>query len=194
MSVLHAIRCGGYSGVDRIAAATGLDPAAVESELIDLGVAGLVTRIEGGVWGLTDAGRAADAENTAAELDAAGARPAVAAAYERFLVLNPELLDLCTAWQLRPVDGVVRVNDHDDLAYDTRVLDRFADLDARAAGVCAALAAALPRFGRYPIRLSGALKRVAAGDLEYLADDTGSYHAIWAELHEDQLATLGIPR
>ncbi|GAA1660239.1 hypothetical protein GCM10009830_01610 [Glycomyces endophyticus] len=194
MSVLHALRCGGYAGVARLAAATGLDPAAVESELIDLGVAGLVTRIEGGAWGLTGPGRAADAERTAAELAAAGARPAVAAAYERFLVLNPELLDLCTAWQLRPVDGAVAVNDHDDLAYDTRVLDRFADLDARAAGVCAALTAALPRFGRYPVRLRAALDRVANGDLEYLTDHTGSYHAIWAELHEDQLATLGMPR
>lgn len=194
MTVLHALRCGGYSRVARIAAATGLDAAAVESDLIDLGIAGLVTRIEGGVWGLTEAGRAADAERTAAELAATGARPAVAAAYERFMVLNPELLDLCTAWQLRPVDGVTAVNDHDDLAYDTRVLDRFADLDARAAGVCAALTAALPRFGRYPVRLRGALERVASGDLEYLTDSTGSYHAIWAELHEDQLATLGIPR
>ena len=52
--------------------------------------------------GATEAGRAADAERISAELDAAGARAAVTQAFDGFLVLNPELLDLCTAWQLRP--------------------------------------------------------------------------------------------
>jgi hypothetical protein len=196
LAVLHALRCCGHSGTARVAAAAGLDPADAESELIDLAVDGLVTREGGpfGAWGLTDAGRAADAERITAELESAAARPAVTAAYERFLVLNPELLDLCTAWQLRSVDGATTVNDHGDPAYDARVLDRFTDLDARAAAVCAAPAAALPRFGRYRDRLARALARAVAGELQYVADDVASYHTVWAELHEDLLATLGIPR
>jgi hypothetical protein len=102
--VLHALRCIGFAGPERVATATGLPEADVESELIDLAVAGLVGRVAGdfGGWGLTDAGRTADAEQIAAELDAAGTRTAVAAAYDDFLVLNPELLDLCAAWQTRP--------------------------------------------------------------------------------------------
>jgi hypothetical protein len=194
--VLHALRCGGHAGVARVAAATGLEESAVESELIDLGAAGLVMYHPGEFagWGLTDAGRVADAERITGELESAGARPAVTAAYEGFMVLNPELLDLCTAWQMRSVDGAMTVNDHDDPAYDARVLDRFGVLDRRAAVVCAELAAALPRFGRYRDRLSGALHRAAAGELEYVADHLESYHTVWAELHEDLLATLGIPR
>ncbi|MFI6515506.1 transcriptional regulator [Spirillospora sp. NPDC050679] len=194
--VLHALRCGGHSGIARVAAATCMDESEVESELIDLAIAGLVTRSPGpfGAWGLTDAGRVADAERIAGELESAGARPAVTAAYEDFMVLNPELLDLCTAWQLKPVDGVMTANDHSDPAYDARVLDRFTDFDRRAAAVRAELAAALPRFGRYQDRLALALDRAASGRLEYLVDDIASYHTVWAELHEDLLATLGIAR
>lgn len=195
-AVLHTLRCGGHADTGRVAAATGLTADEAESALIDLAIDGLVTRHPGPFpgWGLTDAGRAAHAERTARELEEAGVRDAVAAAFERFLELNPEVLDLCTAWQLRPVDGVPAVNDHSDPAYDARVLDRFAELHRRAAPVYAQLAEALPRFDRYRVRLTDALDRARAGATEYVADHTASFHTVWAELHEDLLATLGIPR
>lgn len=85
-------------------------------------------------------------------------------------------------------------NDHGEPAYNSRVLGRFADLDRRAAAVCAELSAALPRFGRYRDRLATALDRAVSGELEYVTDSTASYHTVWAELHEDLLATLGMPR
>jgi hypothetical protein len=194
--LLHTLRCGGHATLGRITAATGLDESDAESGLIDLGAAGLVVRSAGafGGWGLTERGEVVDAERIAVELDAAGARPAVAEAFDRFLELNPELLELCTAWQLRTVDGAVTTNDHRDAAYDARVLDRFADLDRRLARVCADLCAVLPRFGRYRERLADALRRARSGESEYLADGTESYHAVWAQLHEDLLATLGIRR
>ncbi len=193
--VLHAVRCAGYSSRARIADVAGIEEAQAESELIDLAVQGLVTYVpEVGAWGLTDAGRAADGERIARELESTAARDAVTSAYERFLVLNPELLDLCTLWQLRTVDGVNVANDHSDQRYDARVLDRFAALDERAAGVCEQLSAALPRFARYRTRLRESLDRASAGELDYVADGTSSYHAVWAQLHEDLLATLGIPR
>lgn len=194
--VLHALRCVGAAGPGRLRTVTGLAEPDIESELIDLGVDGLVTCMSGplGGWWLTDAGRAEDARRITDELEAAGARAAVEGAFDRFLVLNPELLDLCTAWQLRGVDGVMIANDHGDPAYDSRVLARFADFDGRAAAVCADLAAALPRFGRYRVRLAEALDRAASLALEYVADSTASYHAVWAELHEDLLATLGRQR
>ncbi|MFE0759822.1 transcriptional regulator [Streptomyces smyrnaeus] len=196
LPALHALRCVGAAGTARLHEVTGLDESDLTSELIDLGAAGLVTRFPGNppCWLLTDAGRAADAEQIAHELDSAGARGAVEVAFGRFLVLNPELLDLCGAWQLRDVGGVVSANDHRDPAYDARILDRFADLDRRLAPVCAELSTALPRFGRYRIRLAGALDRAAVGELEYVTDDLASYHTVWAELHEDLLATLGKQR
>ncbi|MBE8519267.1 transcriptional regulator [Amycolatopsis sp. H6(2020)] len=194
--VLHTLRCIGFAGSARIAAAAGQRESDVESELIDLAVAGLVTHIAGdfGGWGLTDTGRVVDAERITGELESVSARTAVTAAFDGFLVLNPELLDLCTAWQLRSIDGVMTANDHSDPSYDDRVLDRFAEFHQRAAVVCAELSAALPRFGRYRTRLTEALDRATSGELEYVTDSIASYHSVWAELHEDLLATLGIPR
>jgi hypothetical protein len=194
--VLHALRCIGFAGLARVAAATGFPESDVESELIDLAVAGLVTHLPGefGGWGLTEAGRAVDAKRIADELEAAGTRTAVAAAYDGFRVLNPELLDLCTAWQTRPVDGAVATNDHSDPVYDAGVLDRLTDLDQRAELVCAELSAAMLRFQRYRVRLTDALVRAMSGALEYVTDSTASYHTVWFQLHEDLLATLGIPR
>ncbi|MCW0212948.1 MAG: hypothetical protein OJJ54_06295 [Pseudonocardia sp.] len=115
-------------------------------------------------------------------------------AYARFLVLNPELLDLCTAWQIRPADGAPATNDHSDPAYDARVLERLADVDRRAGAVCASLAAAVPRFGRYRVRLADALLRARSGEPGFVTDDLSSYHSVWFHLHEDLLATLGLPR
>jgi hypothetical protein len=194
--VLHALRCIGFAGLPRVAAATGLGESDVESELIDLAVAGHVTHAAGdfGGWGLTEAGRAADAKRVAEELDTAGTRAAVADAYDRFLVLNPELLDLCTAWQMQSVDGVLTANDHADPVYDDRVLDRFTDFDRRAEVVCADLSVALPRFERYRVRLADALARAKSGALDFVTDSMASYHTVWFQLHEDLLATLGIPR
>jgi hypothetical protein len=194
--VLHALRCVGFAGLARVAAATGLPESDVESELIDLAVARLVTHVAGdfGGWGLTEAGRAVDAERIADELEIAGTRTAVAEAYDGFLVLNPELLDLCTAWQTRSVDGVVTTNDHTDPVYDARVLDRLTEFDQRAGVVCAGLSAAMLRFQRYRVRLTDALARAKSGALDYVTDSTASYHTVWFQLHEDLLATLGIPR
>jgi hypothetical protein len=195
--VLHTLRCIGFAILERVADAAGLPEPEVESDLIDLAVAGLVTRLTGqlgGGWGLTEAGRAVDAARIGEELDRAGARPAITSAHQRFAELNPELLDLCTAWQMRSVDGAMVVNDHTDPAYDARVVDLFAEFDARAGAVCADLATALPRFGRYHGRLGDAMARARSGATRFLTDDMASYHSVWFQLHEDLLATLGIPR
>jgi len=194
--VLHTLRCIGFADLARVSEVIGFPAPEVESELIDLAVAGLVTRVPGefGGWGLTPAGRAADTSRISAELDAAGARAAVTAAYDDFLVLNPELLDLCTVWQMRSIDGVATPNDHADRLYDARVLGRFTDFDARADVVCANLSAAMPRFGRYRLRLTAALARARSGALDQVTDGMESYHAVWFQLHEDLLNTLGKSR
>lgn len=194
--VLHGLRVVGFCGVERLAEATGLDRDDVESELIDLAVAGLVTRTPGpfGGWGPTEEGRAADAERIGLELDRSGARDLAARTHRAFEELNPEALDLCGAWQLRPLDGVVTANDHTDPAYDARVLAAFVDLERRRADVCADLVLPLPRFGRYRLRSTGALERAHAGELDKVADATDSFHTVWSQLHEDLLATLGVPR
>lgn len=194
--VLHTLRCIGFVGAGRLADTVGMPEHTAESELIDLAVAGLVTYEAGpfSAWGLTEAGRAAGAERITAELDATGARPAVTDALHRFLVLNPELLEICSAWQLRHVGGVPVNNDHTDPAYDARVLDLLTDLHRRVTPVCSDLAAGLARFARYRVRLADTLVRARAGDRNYVTDGVSSYHAVWSQLHEDLLVTLGLPR
>jgi hypothetical protein len=179
--VLHSLRCIGFVGSPRIVAATGLTESEVDAELTGLVAAGLVTHEPGdfGRWGLSEAGRAADAERIAEELATSGARPVIAGAFDDFLVLNPELIELCTAWLLRP---------------GPTVLDLLADLDRRAGAVCAELSSALHRFARYRVRLADALTRAMAGEHAYVSESLESYHVVWFQLHEDLLATLGIPR
>lgn len=183
MTVVHTLRCTGATGLADLADAAGLSPDDAESALIDAALAGLVTyeRGEFGGWRLTAEGKAADDVAVAAELAATGARPAVERTFTGFLELNPELLDLCTAWQLGTADRA-------------RVLERFADLHARCVVVLEPAAGALPRFDRHRTGLTAALARARGGDTAYLTDRVDSYHTRWFRLHEDLLVTLGIPR
>lgn len=193
--VLHGLRCLGAVPASRIAEAVRLPLAEVESELIDLGVAGLVGYTPGSFagWTLTDDGRQTLADRLVRELDTTGARPAVEDAHRVFGDLNPEVLEACTAWQLRS-DQPDRLNDHTDDAYDARVLRRLSALDRRGQALCADLAAVLARFEPYGDRLHAALERARSGDTAAVTDRTDSYHAVWFQLHEDLLVTLGIPR
>jgi hypothetical protein len=194
--ILHILRCMGFSSLDAISSAAGLGISDVESELIDLAVAGLVTRTSGpfGGWGLTGAGKAADTRNIADELESTGTHAAITDAYDRFGALNPELLDACARWQTRRLGSATVANDHSDSVYDARVLDRFASLHRRITPVCDDLVGALGRFGRYRPRLADALARAESGDRRYITDDTASYHAVWFQLHEDLIVTLGRTR
>ena len=194
--VLHALRCVGATSLARLAAAARLAPADVESVLIDLAVDRLVTFFRGpfGGWAITDEGRAEDARQIAAELHQAGARPAVERAYVTFLGANPDVLDVCTAWQLRPVGGMTRANDHTDHRYDDRVLKRLAGLNDRIQDMCTQLAGSMDRFTPYGPRLGHAVAGALVGDSALITESTDSFHAVWFQLHEDLLTTLGIPR
>ena len=193
--MLHALRCLGSVPASRIAEAAALPEADVESDLIDLAVNGLVGYTPGvfSGWLLTDRGRDEVARRAASELRATGAREAVERGFADFLVLNPELLAACTAWQIRDEGGSLP-NDHTDHRYDDKVLKRLVALDGRAQPLCGRLATALPRFGPYGPRLSAALERALAGDTAAVTDRTDSYHAVWFQLHEDLLVTLDRPR
>lgn len=164
-----------------------------EPTFADLAAEGLAARRDGRVagWMLTKDGREAHAAAVTDELAASGAGPAIEEAYQGFLAVNPELLRVCTDWQLR--DGAV--NDHGDAGYDTRVVKRLEEVHARAVPVLDDLAAALQRLASYEPRLSNALDRVRSGDYEWFTRPLlDSYHTVWFELHEDLLVTLGRSR
>jgi hypothetical protein len=195
--VLHGLRVKGFAETDLLAEATGLDDVAVVGSLERFADEGLVRRKEGidvSGWVLTPQGRAEHEKRLADELDEAGARVEVERIYGEFSVLNPELLQVCTDWQLRPEgDGVI--NDHADRAYDRSVIARLVELHQRALPVVTGLGVVVGRFGGYPARLQRAVDRVAGGDHDWFTRPlTDSYHTVWFELHEDLLATLGLQR
>jgi hypothetical protein len=188
-----------------VGAAAGLDDAGTGFVVADLHAEGLVERREGALpgWAPTPLGRKHDDAEVAEELAAAGGRDAMAGAYRRFLALNPELLEACTAWQLRPAGGPLgdadpappAANDHTNAAYDAEVTARLAEVHRRVQPVLEELSATLGRFAPYRARLAHALARVQAGDGEWFTRPVlDSYHSVWFELHQDLLQTLGLER
>ena len=195
--VLHAVRVRGLGEAAALAGAFGMDDAEVESELKGLAEDDLVIHREKPLpgWTCTPAGRTEHGRLVGVDLEASGARAAVDAAYRRFFGLNPELLAVCTAWQLRPEgDGQVP-NDHSDAEYDAEVVGRLATVDAGVQPLVDELAGHLLRYEGYAPRLAAALARVRAGEHEWVTRPLiDSYHTVWMELHEDLMATLGIER
>ena len=95
---------------------------------------------------------------------------------------------------MRRVGQYPILNDHIDSDYDAKVLSRLMHVDDVVQPICGELAGRLSRFGEYGTRLSGALERALTGETGYVADSLESYHAVWFQLHEDLLVTLGISR
>jgi hypothetical protein len=194
--VFHGLRLGGFVEPEVVAARYGLPIAEVTDLLAAALDAGLVRRRDGRVsgWLLTADGRTEGEQLLEAELDGAGARPAVAAAYERFMQINKELLAACTAWQVRD-ESSGALNDHSDPDHDARVIARLGDVDDAVQPICTDLASTLDRFGSYGPRLATARRRVEDGDVDWFTKPMiDSYHTVWFELHEDLLATLRIER
>lgn len=198
--VLHAVRVRGATDSAGAARRYGLDPGATHDSLVALRARGHVVRTTfagSDAWSLTGAGRAEDERLLAAELDAApGARDAVAAVHDAFLPLNGTLRAACTAWQLRPTaDDPLAENDHADPAWDAAVVDALVAVDRGLRPLARRLTDTLDRFAGYDARFGAALAAVLRGDETQVAG-TGvdSCHTVWMELHEDLIATLGVPR
>jgi hypothetical protein len=113
-------------------------------------------------------------------------------AFERFLPLNIELVQLCSDWQVKRT-GVT--NDHRDAEYDWSVVQRLVALDERAGAVARHAGVALARLAPYRERLRAARRRVEDGDYEWFTSPrVDSYHTVWMQWHEDLLLTLGLER
>ena len=197
--VLHAVRLMGVARPGRAAARFGLERDRVEELLLDFQACGWVSHAEfagTGGWSLTEAGRREGERRLAAELADAGAREEVRRVHAAFLPLNARFQDAVTRWQLHPVPGdPLAVNDHTDGRWDDRVVAALRSLGRELVPLSAELAAALPRCGGYAERYAAAVTRVERGERRWVdALGVDSCHAVWFELHEDLLATLGIPR
>ena len=197
--VLHAVRLLGFADEGRITARFHLDREEVSELLGDFEAFGWIvhSRFAGlGGWALTDAGRTQNGGQLAAELDASGARGVVAQAYAAFDPLNARFLEAVTRWQLRPVPGdPLGANDHCDPRWDDRVIDTLTGLGTQMTPLCTELSGALARFDGYQARYAAASSRVQRGEIRWVdALEIDSCHSVWMQLHEDLLATLGVPR
>jgi hypothetical protein len=195
--VVHGLRLKGVTEPGPLASHLGIDEARTAELLDHVAAEGLARYRDGRFSGysLTPEGRRALVVLLAHELDAAGLRGAVEQCYERFRSLNPELLEICTRWQLREIDGEPVMNDHTDGDHDSAVVEELVALHERAEPLLADLGGLLDRFARYGPALRDALARLRAGDLDaFTKPVVPSYHTVWFELHEDLLATLGIDR
>jgi pyruvate,orthophosphate dikinase len=113
-------------------------------------------------------------------------------AFDRFLVLNSELLQLCSDWQVKR-GGVA--NDHADATYDWAVIDRLIALDERASAIARHSGKAVDRLAPYRSRLRAARTRVEEGEHDWFTSPRiDSYHTVWMQWHEDLLLTLGLER
>jgi hypothetical protein len=112
--------------------------------------------------------------------------------FEKFLPVNHQLRELCTAWQLRP-DGTP--NDHSDAGYDASVRDRLDDIDGAIGRILRRMSEITPRLAHYRDDLTASLDRFDDGDAAMLTSPlTSSYHTVWMWLHQELLLLLGISR
>ena len=191
--VLHALRLKGFADASVIAGLARLEEAEATKHLELAAAEKLTTHREGRIsgWSLTPSGRQRHRELIAKELDDAGTRESVESAYKKFLSVNNDLLEVCTAWQMR--NGMT--NDHSDASYDRGVIERLGAIDDAVQPVCEDLATSLHRFVDYGPRLRAARERIENGEHDWFTRPMiDSYHTVWFELHEDLLATLGIER
>jgi hypothetical protein len=198
--VLHAVRLKGMADNDAVARRFDLDPAKTEEMLLDAEAYGWATWSEFagvGGWSLTERGRAENERLLAREIDdVCGDRAFLQRVHRDFLPLNARLRTACTDWQIRPRPGAALArNDHDDAAWDARVLLELGASAREVAPLVADLAGVLGRFGGYDTRFADALRQAEAGDVS-MVDGSGrdSCHAVWFELHEDLIASLGLSR
>lgn len=195
---LHGVRVLGAPSIAQIGERFRLPAADVREHLLDAQAYGWVTRHDyfGETWSMTERGRAENERQLAAELEAIDARAEVASAHADFVRLNGRHGVACTNWQLRPTPwSRHEFNDHSDPDLDLDVLLELNAVDQALQIVNTSLTRVLTRFGGYARLHAVALARVRRGEHEWLdGPDRASCQVVWIQLHEDLLATLGIPR
>jgi hypothetical protein len=197
VTVLQGLRLKGFAEAPALAALINHPEHVVLDELQRAAAEGLAVRRDGRLsgWTLTPEGRAQNERLLADELESLGLADDVRQAYERFLVLNGDMLATCTRWQVRHVDGQQVLNDHGDPDYDHAVIGELGALDEQVQPICAELSGHLARFGHYAPRFATAMERLRAGEHDWFTKPViESYHTVWFELHEDLLTSLGLER
>ncbi|MEV5648506.1 pyruvate, phosphate dikinase [Nocardia sp. NPDC052254] len=190
LELLRLIGVKGRVRTDVVAAGLGGDIAEVTARCADLVSAGSCADTPAGLR-LTPDGRQRLAGLLEIERGTVDAT-AMTAAYADFCVVNAELKEIVTAWQMK---DAATPNDHADPEYDAAVLDRLTGLHRRVRPLAERLGALAPRLARYRDRLDRAVERIGGGDHTWVARPImDSYHTVWFELHEDLIGLCGLSR
>jgi pyruvate,orthophosphate dikinase len=191
--VVRTLAIKGFAMADMLGLALGVS-ADETAALVERLAADGIVKDAGGMFSLTDDGKALGAEMIAADREAWGVANA-AAALDAFIELDAVMKEIVTAWQMREVDGEQVLNDHADADYDAAVLARLAELHERTTAWLRPLYDGLPRLASYGARLDAAAAAAADGDGMYIASPrVDSYHGVWFELHEDLIRLAGKTR
>ena len=191
---LHGVAVKKHASAAAVADLLGSDVATISACLTAASARGRASEV-GGKYVLTPAGRMIIDANYSRHYAEARADQSFNAAHRRFEAVNHELKQLITDWQTINIGGQQLANDHRDLRYDDKIVDRLSKLHDKALPVLQALANTVPRFARYRAKLDTALARAEEGERAWLSDATiASYHSVWFELHEDILRVLGRAR
>lgn len=188
----HALRIKGFATVDTLAEMTSRSGNDIDSHLSAFADLNHVQfREKRGLWQLTPDGRAAHAEQLAADLDGLDVPAALSEHYPAFVEINVGFKQLCGDWQLRNGEP----NDHSDAEYDESVVARLADMNTAAQPVVSAMGDVIERLDTYAPRLEVVLAKVQAGESTmFTGVMCGSFHDVWMELHEDLILSQGIDR
>lgn len=192
--VLHGLAVKKAGSPESLAAIIGIDPDQAEQALVAAQEAGRAMGAKG-TYMLTPAGRAWLDEQYPVACAELRTNDEFVGAYERFEVINRQILDLFTRWQTVKVGGTAVPNDHTDEDYDNKITDELGDIHEQAVPVLNGFSAADARFSIYGDRFESAYDRVLAGDKDWVSGARiDSYHTVWFELHEDILRMLGRTR
>ncbi|NDL56553.1 transcriptional regulator [Phytoactinopolyspora mesophila] len=197
--ILHAVRLLGFADSTAVAERAGTNHDEILRVMRDAERAGWVQHVafadlDG--WSLTDAGKAENERQLAAERKDADRQHTIETVYQDFLPLNGRLLRAVTDWQIKPtMADKFAPNDHTDNAWDQHVLDELAALGTELTPLSERLSNVLARFNGYATRYDSALQKASSGQHDWIdKTDLDSCHRVWFQLHEDLIATLGIDR
>lgn len=189
--VMHGVAIRKHGNAADIASVCGLPSARVEQVLASGVTHGRIVNTNGRFL-LSPAGQLILASEYSRFYVRLRANAAFTAACERFERINVDLKQLITDWQTLAIGGRRVPNDHSDVEYDRRIIDRLGALHERFEPILLALIAGEPRLCVYQQKLDAALEKAEAGATAAVSDArSDSYHTVWFELHEDLLRLSG---
>lgn len=176
--------------------AIGLESHKVELLLLGLEKKGYVTKTvsNGAYWEITPSGESVINAHRRLMLDQVEQKADVIKSCEDFEDINVKFKNLVTMWQMKSIDGIFVINDHNDPEYDAKILNDLFVLHKDVVKVVEKLAKVFSRYKRYINRLDYAIEKMKNGEHDYLVKDPKSYHNVWYELHEDILKLWGKER